>query len=91
MMGVPNLVWIINDCYSQEAGRGGLSWGSKRVSSNGHWQVHYICVQSGPTLCDPMDCSPPGSYVHGIPQSRILRWVAIAYSRGIFQIQRSKL
>ena len=28
------------------------------------------------TLCDPMDCSPPGSSVHGIPQARALEWVA---------------
>ena len=34
------------------------------------------------TLCDPMDCSPPGSSVHGILQARILEWVAISFSRG---------
>ena len=34
------------------------------------------------TLCDPMDCSPPGSSVHGILQARILEWVAIPFSRG---------
>ena len=33
-------------------------------------------------LCDPMDCSPPGSPVHEILQARILEWVAISYSRG---------
>ena len=32
--------------------------------------------------CDPMDCSPPGSSVHGILQARILEWVAILFSRG---------
>ena len=32
--------------------------------------------------CDPMDCSPPGSSVHGILQARILEWVAIPFSRG---------
>ena len=32
--------------------------------------------------CDPMDCSPPGSSVHGILQARILEWVAISFSRG---------
>ena len=37
--------------------------------------------QSWPILCDPMDCSPPGSSVHGILQSRILEWVAISFSR----------
>ena len=33
------------------------------------------------TLCDPLDCSPPGSSVHGISQARILEWVAISSSR----------
>ena len=33
-----------------------------------------------PTLCDPMDCSLPGSSVHGIFQARVLEWVAIAFS-----------
>ena len=46
----------------------------------------YTCAcsiaQSRLTLCDPMDCSPPGSSVHGISQARILEWVAIFYSRG---------
>ena len=37
------------------------------------------------TLCDPMDCSPPGSSVHGILQARILEWVAISFSRGSSQ------
>ena len=38
-------------------------------------------AQSRPTLCDPMDYSPPGSSVHGILQARILEWVAIFFSR----------
>ena len=47
----------------------------------------YVCVyvlvtQSRPTLCDPMDCSPPGSPVHGILQARILEWVAFPFCRG---------
>ena len=44
-----------------------------------------VCVlvaQLDPTLCNPVDCSPPGSSVHGIPQARILEWVAIPFSRG---------
>ena len=32
-------------------------------------------------LCDPMDCSPPGSFVHGILQARILEWVAVSFSK----------
>ena len=37
-------------------------------------------LQSCPTLRDPMDCSPPGSSVHGILQARALEWGAIAFS-----------
>ena len=39
-------------------------------------------VQSCPTLSDPVDCSPPGSSIHGIFQARVLEWGAIAFSRG---------
>ena len=45
----------------------------------------YVCtklLQSCLTLCDPMDCIPPGSSVHGILQARILEWVTISFSRG---------
>ena len=38
-------------------------------------------AQSCPTLSDPMDCSPPGSSIHGICQARVLEWGAIAFSR----------
>ena len=37
------------------------------------------------TLCDPTNCSPPGSSVHGISQARIPEWTAISFSRGSFQ------
>ena len=39
-------------------------------------------TESHLTLCDPMDCTPPGFSVHGILQARILGWVAIPFSRG---------
>ena len=45
----------------------------------------YMLVQSlssGRLFCDSMDCSPPGSFVHGISQARILQWVARSFSRG---------
>ena len=44
-------------------------------------------AQSCPTLSDPMDCSPPGSSIHGIFQARVLEWGAIAFS--IFEIKSS--
>ena len=39
-------------------------------------------AQSCLTLCDPMDCSLPGSSVHGILQARMLEWIAISFSKG---------
>ena len=41
-----------------------------------------VCAQACMTLCDPMDCSPPGSTIQGIFQARILEWVAVSSSRG---------
>ena len=48
-----------------------------------------VCTQSCPTLYDPMDCSQSGSSVHRILQAKILEWIAISYSRGIFLTQGS--
>ena len=42
-------------------------------------------LQSCLPLCDPMDCNPPGSSIHGIVQARILEWLAISFSRGSSQ------
>ena len=44
--------------------------------------IRVLVTQLSPTRCDRMDCSPPGSSVHGILQARILEWVAISSSRG---------
>ena len=51
-----------------------------------HGMPCVLCSVSQPcaTLCDPMDCCPPGSSVRGIFQARILEWVAISSSRGSF-------
>ena len=48
-------------------------------------------LQSCPTLCNPMDCSPPGSPVHGILQARILAQVAMPFSRGSSQLRDQTL
>ena len=48
-------------------------------------KVKVLVAQSCLTLCDPTDCSLPGSSVHGILQARILEWVAIPFSRGSSQ------
>ena len=52
---------------------------------NNSWKSESEVARSCPTLCDPVDCSPPGSSVHGIFQARILEWVAISFSRGSSQ------
>ena len=46
------------------------------------WYQNTKITQSCPTLCDPMDCSLPGSSIHGIFQARVLEWGAIAFSKG---------
>ena len=66
-------------------GQGGLacwdSWGCKESDTTEWTELICLITQSCPNLCDPLDCSPPGSYVHGIFQARILEWVAISSSR----------
>ena len=74
-------------------GRLGVLWfmGSQRVGHDWatelNWtdrslKVKVIVAQSCPTLCDPMNCSQPDSFVHGILHAGILEWVAISFSRG---------
>ena len=64
-----------------------------RVCAKGIWLIFYMLVphperktilvsQLCPTHCNPMDCSPPSSFVHGILQARILEWIAMLFSRG---------
>ena len=59
-----------------------LSWERSVFYHERKWSAS---TQSWPTLCDPMDCSPPGSSVYGILQARMLGWVAIPFSRGSSQ------
>ena len=48
-------------------------------------------LQPFPTLCNPVDCSPPGFSVHGILQGRILEWVAISFSHYTYGDGEQKL
>ena len=57
-----------------------LTW-TKPEKRKKEREVAQLC----PTLCDPTDCSPPGSSVHGILQARMPEWVAISFSRGSSQ------
>ncbi|XP_070336163.1 RING finger protein 32 isoform X2 [Odocoileus virginianus] len=51
-----------------------------KISFSSHLIKEREVAQSCPTLCDPRDCSPPGSCVHGVLQARVLEWVAISFS-----------
>ena len=63
-----------------------LQLGSLQLSHQGKLSVSLSEVaQSCPTLCDPMDCSLPGSSLHGILQARVLEWGAISVSLGLFK------
>ena len=67
-----------------------LEWVAISFSNAGKWKVKVKSesevAQSYPTLCDPMDCSLPGSSVHGIFQARVLEWGAIAFSIQVWQV-----
>jgi len=56
--------------------------GLKKLNIPECLSITHVCAQSHLTLCDPLDCRPPGSSVHGVFQARILQWVAISSSRG---------
>ena len=67
-----------------------IQGGIRHVETFGNKKALVTCcvcsdAQSCLTLCDPMDCSPPGSSVHGTLQARILEWVVISSSRGSSQ------
>ena len=67
-----------------------LRWNGLDPTSSGPtfnistWEMKVKVTQSCPTICDPMDCSLPGSSVHGILPARILEWVAMPFSRESF-------
>ena len=64
-------VFMLGEFHGQRSLGGYSAWGHKES---------YAAEQLSLLLF--MDCSPPGSSVHGIPQARILEWVAISFSRG---------
>ena len=54
---------------------------NSEISESFHSENKMLVAQSCLILCDPMDCSPPGSSVHGIFQTGILEWFAISFCR----------
>ena len=75
-------IWMVSRWLSR---RGGLEGkGLRKHSCPGYMPtpLAHVHARSYPTLCNSMDCSPPGSSVHGILQARILQQVAVSFSRG---------
>ena len=78
-------------CVCSCTGRVGLAHSNPkppRRSRNKGSYVLCLAAQTCPTLCNPMDCSPPGSLPMGILQARILEWVAMPSLQRIFPTQR---
>ena len=70
-------------CTREKVGGEEIIWKTHRLMLK--YKVKVKVTQSYLTLCDPMDCSLPGSSVHGILQARILEWVAVPFSSGSSQ------
>ena len=78
--------WSLQSLGSQRIGHDRVANSNTIMRTYLHINIYvHICMlgaQSCPTLCDPMDCSLPGSSVHGILQAKILEWFASSFSRG---------
>ena len=85
----PTPIFLPGESYGQRRLAGYDLQGHKELDTTKgslHAQYYMYCcclvAKSHPTLCDPMNGSPPGSAVYGISQARKLEWVAISFSRG---------
>ena len=71
-----NVQWVVMEGFSETVAFEGRAAAAAAAAK---------LLQSRLTLCHPIDCSQPGSSVHGILQARILEWVAVPFSRGSSQ------
>ena len=78
---------IKTTCFSRSVVATAERWGGrcKVLFNDTYVEMKVLVTQSCPTLCNPMDCSQPGSSVHGIFQARILEWVPMPSFRGSSQ------
>ena len=91
-VSLPCIKQIVGHCCIMQGVQPDALWQTQGVEYR--WEVGskrrcmwLLVTQSSPALCDSMDCSPPDSYVYGILQARVLEWIAIPFSRGIFPTQ----
>ena len=64
-----------------------MLWGQRSTLGVCNIYVICVCAQLCPTLCHPLGCGLPGSSVHGTSLARVLKWVAISFSRGSSQMR----
>ena len=76
---MPGTPWPVRALNSDARSPGGRCHPSRQKAQR---DCKCQSLQLRLTLCNPMDCSPPGSSVHGILQARRLEWVAMPFSRG---------
>ena len=72
------LIWKVLEMVLSDAGtRPAQACVPKTVVLFSHWMTELVFSHQCPALCDPVDCSLPGSSVRGVSQARILEWVAV--------------
>ena len=81
-MGLSKLRELVMDRKAWHAAIHGFAKSQTRL--NNWTELNWACMESE-SECDPVDCSPPASSLHGILQARILEWVAISFSKGSSQ------
>jgi len=88
-MSLSELRALVMDREAWHAAIHGVAKSRTQLSNLTELTTHDVCLKVTrmgitpcPTVCDPVDCSLPGSSVHGILQARILKWVAISFSGG---------
>ena len=77
---MPTKVWIVKAMVFLIVMCRCENWTTKKAAAAAADAAAAKSLQSCPTLCDPIDGSPPGSPIPGILQARILEWVAISFS-----------
>ena len=89
----PIPVFLPGESHGQRSLVGYSPWGHKELDTTEQFSMRALLIgesesevaQLWLTLCNPMDCSLPGSSVHGIFQAIVLEWIAISFSRGSSQ------
>ena len=77
-------MWLVGSQFpDQGSNLDSLQWKCQQIPTSSLYILKVKVAQLCPTLCDPMDGSPPCSSVHGILQARLLEWVAISFSRDL--------